>query len=180
MQMIYALVHYPKIDSVRIEPFRKKYDPQVGLIKPHITLMFPVSEAVGEVSLIHHLESILRNWQPFLIHLQGIQISSDDHVFLLIREGSANITRLHDEIYTGILADHLREDIPFVPHVTLGVLEKDPMIRERVIEEADQLGIDDRTVLDKLHLVKVNNDRSKIVWNKEFVLKKLNFKTGAD
>jgi len=147
-----------------------KYDPQVDLIEPHITLMFPVSESIGEENLVHHLESIVSGWQSFPVHLQRLQISSDGHLFLLIQEGNANLIRLHSQIYTGILAGYRRDDIPFVPHVTLGVLNKDSIKHNLVLEEAKQLGIDHYCVLDKLHLVKVNDDRSKIVWSKDFQL----------
>ena len=170
--MIYALVHYPNVESPRIHQFRTKYDPQVNLIAPHITLMFPVPESIGKDNLVRHLERVLCNWQPFLIHLQGVQVSSDDHLFLLLQEGSANVVRLHDEIYTGILFEYRREDIPFVPHVTLGVCREASSNHERVLEEAKQLGIDQRCVLDKLHLVAVNDDRSRIIWSKEFSLVK--------
>lgn len=170
--MIYALVHYPKLDSPRIHQFRKKYDPQVDLIAPHITLMFPIPETLGEVNLVHHLERILWNWQPFRIHLQGVQISLGDHLFLMLQEGNANVIRLHDKIYAGILTDYRREDMPFVPHLTLGVFSKDSRDHDRILEEAKQLDIDQHCVLDQLQLVKVNDDRSRIVWSKEFPLTK--------
>jgi 2'-5' RNA ligase len=168
--MIYALVHYPNVDTKDINQLRMKYDPQVELIGPHITLMFPVSESIGEENLVHHLENVLNSWQSFPIHLQRFQISSDDHLFLLLQEGNANIIRLHGEIYTGILADYRREDIPFIPHLTLGVLNKDSNEHDRVLIEAKHLGIHYYCVLDKLRLAKVNDDRSKIVWGKEFSL----------
>jgi 2'-5' RNA ligase len=148
-----------------------RYDPQVKLIEPHITLMFPVSESIGEDHLVHHLESVLHNWQSFPVHMQGCQISSDDYLFLMIQEGKTNVIRLHDEVYTGILKDYWRKDIPFVPHLTLCVLNQASMNRDRVLEEAEQLGIDYHCGLDKLHLVKVNNDRSNIVWSKVFLLR---------
>jgi len=147
-----------------------KHDPQVALIEPHITLMFPVSESIGEDHLVHHLESVLRNWQSFPVHMQGCQISSDDYLFLLIQEGKTNVIGLHDKVYTGILADYWRKDIPFVPHLTLGVLNKKSTNRDYALAEAEELAIDYYCVIDKLHLVKVNDDRSKIVWSKEFLL----------
>ena len=147
-----------------------KYDPQAELIEPHITLMFPVPESIGEDTLVHHLEGVLRNCQSFPVHLQGCQISSDDYLFLLIQTGKANVIRLHDEVYTGILADYWRKDIPFVPHLTLGVLNKKSTNRDHALAEAEELAIDYHCVMDKLHLVKVNDDGSKIVWSKEFLL----------
>lgn len=170
--MIYALVYYPTIQSPRIHQFRKNYDPQADLIALHLTLMFPVPDSIGENNLVHHLEQVLYTWQPFLIHLHGVQISSDGYLFLLLQEGNADVIRLHDEIYTGLLVEYWRKDIPFVPHVTLGVFQEATSNREHVFEEARQLGIDQRELLDKLHLVKVNDDRTRIIWSREFPLTK--------
>jgi 2'-5' RNA ligase len=170
--MIYALVHYPNIDTRRINRFRTKFDPQIDLIAPHITLMFPIPESIRGDVLVCHLENVLSSWQSFPIHLQGCQISSDDYLFLLMQEGNAKTIRLHDEIYTGILADYWRKDIPYVPHLTLGRLNKPSINRDRALQEAEQLSLDYDCVLDKLHLVKVNDERSQIVWNKEFLLAK--------
>jgi 2'-5' RNA ligase len=170
--MIYAVVHYPTVDNARIHSFRRKYDPQVDLIAPHITLMFPVPASISEDDLVCHIGNVLNHWHPFTIHLQGLQRAPDNYIYLLVQEGKADIIRLHDEIYTSLLTPHLRLGIPFVPHVTLGVLDQDPGNQDHVLEEAKQLGIDHHGVLDKLHLVKVNEDRSKIVWNKEFSLGK--------
>jgi len=168
--MIYALVNYPCIYTERINQFRRKHDPQFELIEPHITLMFPVQESVGEEKLVFHLASVLRNWHSFPIHLQGCQISSDDHLFLLIQDGKIDTIRLHDEIYTGILADYWRKDIPFIPHLTLGVVNRNSTDRNQVLREAEELSIDYYCHLSKLHLVKVNDDRTKIVWSEEFLL----------
>jgi 2'-5' RNA ligase len=91
-------------------------------------------------------------------------------LFLLIQEGNSSIIRLHDEIYTGLVADCWRKDLPFVPHLTLGVIGRDSRSRQHALEEALQMGIDARCVFDQLSLVKVNADRSAIVWSREFWL----------
>jgi 2'-5' RNA ligase len=147
-----------------------KYDPQVRLIAPHITLMFPVSDSIGEENLVHHLENVLKDWRSFPIHLQGVHLSWDDYVFLLVQAGKNDIIRLHDEMYTGILARELRKDIPFIPHLTLGRVPKDPQGRKHILKEAEELRVDHHCVLEAVHLVKVDDDRSNIVWSKKFLL----------
>lgn len=169
--MIYALVHYPKVDVQRINQFRKKYDPQVDLIEPHITLMFPISESIGEDNLVNHLEHVLSHWQSFPIHLQGLEKSWDDYLFLLIQEGNDEIIHLHSEIYTEILTDCRKEDIQFIPHLTLGVFVKNESKYSEGLAEAQQLDLNYRCIVDKLHLVKVNDDKSQIVWSNEFSLR---------
>jgi hypothetical protein len=47
MNMFYAVVHYPNIDTYLINQFRKMYDPQCHLIEPHITLVFLLSDMGG-------------------------------------------------------------------------------------------------------------------------------------
>ena len=132
--------------------------------------MFPIPESIGAENLVHHIERILGEWHKFPIHLQGFQISSDNRLFLLIREGRTNIIRLNHDIYTGILADYLRKDVPIIPHLTLGVLNKGLHQSQTVLVEAKQSGIYHHCVVDKLHLVKADDDRSKIVWSQEFNL----------
>jgi 2'-5' RNA ligase len=130
--------------------------------------MFPVPESIGESFLANHIENALSNWRAFPIHLQGILKSWDDYLFLMIQDGSENISSLHRKIYTGMLVDYLKKDMPFIPHLTLGVLTENVEIHPEVLEEAKQLDLDYHCVLDKLNLIKVNDDRSQIVWSKEF------------
>src|SRR5437660_12362246 len=120
--MIYALVHYPKIDTRLIDQLRQKYDPQFGLIDQHITIMFPVRDSIDGNSLVSHLENVLSDCRPFPIRLQGLQRSWDDCLFLLVRDGSSEIVRLHNRIYSGVLAGYKNTDIKFVTHLTLGAL----------------------------------------------------------
>src|SRR5438477_6506299 len=82
--MVYALVHYPAVDTQHLNELRRKYDPQVDLIAPHITLVFPVPTSIGEASLGSHIEHVLRGWQQFPIRLQGLERSWDNYLFLLL------------------------------------------------------------------------------------------------
>lgn len=168
--MIYALVHYPKIDARRIQSLRRKYDPQFDLIGPHLTLMFPVPESVGEDNLVRHLRAVLGGRRPFPVHLRGLQKSRDGYLFLTVQEGGADVTNLHDEIYTGALAGYRKEGAPFVPHLTLGAFAGSGSECAAALEEAGRLDLDYRCLLDRAHLVKINDERTRIVWSEEFSL----------
>ena len=168
--MTYALVHYPNVDTTRINQLRREYDPQINLIEPHITIVFPVPESVGEEPLVSHIEGVLRGWQPFSIRLNGLLQSGDNYLFLLLAEGSSDIIRLHAELYTEVLAPYLRENIAFVPHVTLGAFGENADLCARVLSEAEGLKLDYPSYVDRLCLLRVNDDRSQIVWNKQFLL----------
>src|SRR4051812_37708394 len=76
--MFCALIHYLSIDTVNINQLRRKYDPQVDLIAPHITIVFPMRESIGEQRLVSHIEKVLLEWKPFPIHLKGLYRSWDN------------------------------------------------------------------------------------------------------
>ncbi|MFY9571150.1 MAG: 2'-5' RNA ligase family protein [Blastocatellia bacterium] len=166
--MNYALVHYPEIDTTHIDRLRRKYDPQFDLIAPHITIVFPQPESIGEQNLTAHIETVLVHWVRFPIHLRGLEKSWDDYLFLTLEEGSGEIIRLHKEICTGMLAS--RAVSRFVPHVTLGVFTGNLQAYSEAFEEAACLDFDYRCVVDRVHLVKVNDERTRIEWSKEFLL----------
>jgi 2'-5' RNA ligase len=183
--MFYALVHYPNIDTRCINEFRRKYDPHFDLIEPHVTLVFLVPESIGEANLVSHIEDVLRHWQHFPIHLKGLQKAWDHWLFLILAEGNDSTIRLHRELYTGILAAYRREDIEFVPHLGLGLFARQdagydirnprevPLDVEKysqALREAQELSLDYHCEIDRLHLVKINDDISKLVWSKEFPL----------
>jgi 2'-5' RNA ligase len=168
--MSYALVHYPAVDTALINSLRRKYDPQIDLVEPHLTIVFPIPETIGEQTLVLHFEDALREWKPFAIHLGGVQQSRDHYIFLLVQKGKADLIRMHEELYTGVLAAYRQEVLHFVPHVTLGSFTEGGRRCLQALEEAERLGLDYQTVVDRLHLVKINSDRSQIIWTNEFLV----------
>jgi 2'-5' RNA ligase len=167
--MVYALVHYPTVDTQHIDLLRRKYDRQVDLIAPHITLMFPVPSLIGESSLVTHIENVLSGHRQFPIHIAGLEQSADHYLFLVLQEGGAEVVHLHDRLYTGMLVPYFRADLPYVPHVTLGSFENAELCSQ-ALREAERVPSNYQCVVDRLHLVKINEDQSRIVWSKEFLL----------
>jgi 2'-5' RNA ligase len=167
--MIYALVHYPGVDSGLINQLRSKYDPQFHMIAPHITIMFPAPDSIVERGLVSHIECVLSHWAPFPIRLKGLQQSWDEYLFLLLNKGEEYVIRLHDEIHTGLLSEYRDEVRPFIPHVTLGVFTGKNEEYAQALKEAERLNLDYECMLDRLHLIKVNDERSQIIWSKEFL-----------
>jgi 2'-5' RNA ligase len=181
----YGLVHYLSIDTEHIDRFRSKHDPHVDLIEPHITVVFPVPGFIGKERIVRHIQSVLRGWKSFPIHLQGFHKSWNHWLFLILQEGNASVIRLHDELYTGVLAGYRKEDIGFIPHLGLGFFAKrdaaydildpqqvplDTARYSQALEEAKRLNLDYHGVIDKLHLVEITDDVSQIERDKEFVL----------
>jgi 2'-5' RNA ligase len=167
--MLYALVHYPAVELRPINLLRGKYDPQFHLIAPHITIMFPTPDSIDERSLVSHIESVLHRWESFPIRLKGFQQSWDEYLFLLLNKGEQDVIRLHEDIYTGLLSEYWNEVRPFIPHMTLGVFTGKNEGYAQALKEAERLNLDYECMLDRLHLIKVNDERSRIVWSKEFL-----------
>jgi 2'-5' RNA ligase len=55
-------------------------------------------------------------------------------LFLIPEEGAAEITALHDRLYAAALRPHLRPEIAFVPHLTVGGAA-DPLAAEKLRDE---------------------------------------------
>ena len=51
--MYYALISFLKADMTSIDQLRRKYDPTVDLIEPHLTVVFPVPESLGKRELVN-------------------------------------------------------------------------------------------------------------------------------
>ena len=168
--MLYAVVHYPNIDTHRINQFRKKYDPQFNLIEPHITLVFPFSCVSGESGLMHHVESVVKDARPFHIHLRGLQKSWDDCLFLLVQEGSPDLEKLHTELYKGLPAEYQPKNLPYVAHLTLGSFSGSGDIYVRALEEAERLELNAHCELDRIHIVEIDDKKTHIVWSRECLL----------
>jgi 2'-5' RNA ligase len=125
-----AIVAYPRLteeDRQSIESFRQRYDPQASRIALHFTLVFPV-EAVPE-KLAPEIKAVAWSTTPFPFTIRRTAVVPDhfaanqSNIFLVPTEGSTQITTLHDRLYADALRPHLRSDIPFLPHITVGAAQ---------------------------------------------------------
>ena len=171
--MHYALVLYPEVEIERIQEIRRKFDPTFDVIRPHVTVLFPVPEAVGEAELVSHIECVLGDWKAFEIRLGGLVKSNDHWLFLTLQKGEDAVKELYQALYTGILAQYRRDDIEFVPHLGLGLFVKDqatydwnkPQESEfdqqkydAAMRDAESFCLDSSWRVRKLHLVKIPDD----------------------
>jgi len=120
----YAVVNVPPRDE-DIESFRNLYDTQASLISAHVTLVFPFElDESSEQNLKSHVASVAAASQPFQVHFNDSITFEDGNLFLL-SDKQDQITMLHDELYTGMLSDFLRSDLPYMPHITVGQTKND-------------------------------------------------------
>jgi len=188
--VLHAIVHYPEIETEKIELFRKKHDPTCKLIRPHMTVVFPVGQSISVKSLSNHVRTVLEHWRPFDMELSGFTKSWDHWLFLTLTKGNEKMIRLHDELYEGILAPYLRRDIQFIPHIGLGefVKEKEMGLLRRkqlhlggpsrivvdetryktALEEAQQLNLSYSTRMKKLQMIEIDDAYTSISDIEEF------------
>lgn len=123
--MALAVVSHPTLsddDLAWIQSVRREHDHlYFDVVDPHFTLVFPTDE-VSETTLIEHVRRHAARSSSFDVALRCAILGDPDfqeyaHAFLVPDEGFSDVVRLHDRLYTGPLADELRLDIPFIPHV---------------------------------------------------------------
>jgi hypothetical protein len=183
--MLYCVVYFvPSALAKQVQPFREEYDPTARLIEPHLTIVFPVA-GLSEDVLAEHIAGVLKSWSPFTIQLTGFSKSWDQWLFLLVGNGNERVVKLHDELYAGILAPHLRKDLDYVPHVGLGHFATagerydftnpsagtlDEQRYQRAIAEASALKLDFEATVSALHLIGLDESVTKVDILTRFVL----------
>ena len=124
--MSLLLLAYPMLhpdDHARLREYRQKHAQQTA-IDPHFTIVFPLHD-IAAADFIAHVKEKVAGWQAFNFVLRSAVIQGDVdgssyYTYLVPDKGYSNIIRLHDHLYTGLLAEQLRLDIPFIPHITIG------------------------------------------------------------
>jgi 2'-5' RNA ligase len=126
MSALYTLA-YPELstaDADRLDALRRRHDPHHEVVAAHFTMVFACS-GVDERTYVEHVAAVSRGTSPISFSCRYAMLGSDDeaqrgYVHLVPDEGYGAVSRLHDALYDGLLSSHLRLDIPFVPHITLG------------------------------------------------------------
>jgi 2'-5' RNA ligase len=127
MDRNYAVIAEPELvaaDRAWIEALRRRHDP-VGQARvgPHVTIFF--AAALADAALLAAaMARTASATAPFAIELGPLLILDDVAggavVCLGASRGRAECVALHDGLYAGDLRRHLRADIPYEPHLTLG------------------------------------------------------------
>ena len=145
MNALYTLA-YPTIstaDTDRLDAFRRRHDPHHAVVAAHFTMVFACT-GLDERTYIEHVAAVSRLSSPISFSCRYAMLGSDDeaergYVYLVPDEGYSGISRLHDALYSGTLSRHLRLDIPFIPHITLGA-SADRNSAKRLCDELNATG----------------------------------------
>jgi 2'-5' RNA ligase len=170
--MYYALVSFPRADTTFIDRIRRKYDPTVELIEPHLTVVFPVPDSVDKGELVHHCATMLQGWRPFPVAAGELTKSPDHWLLLTLREGASVVTELYRDLHRGFLGDYARPDL-FQPHIGLGQFLKAGINRDwnhpseadfdedryaQALREVQELDLELSWVIDSLDLIELPDE----------------------
>ncbi|WP_261854757.1 2'-5' RNA ligase family protein [Vibrio spartinae] len=123
--LVIAVPEFSGDDYDLIQSFRAENDVLFyHVVEPHFTLVFPVFNVSIEAFKREVIEKS-RSFLPFDFKIRCATINKDafnnyHHAFLVPDEGFSHLIKLHDSLYSGLLADNLRLDIDFIPHVGVG------------------------------------------------------------
>lgn len=106
-----------------IEAFRVAHDPQHGVLAAHFTLAFGM--AVDLIAWQPQVQAVASTTAAFGFVLRhALLFASNEgraHVFLVPDEGASQVARLYGALHHGRWAEYRRMDIPYIPHITVGV-----------------------------------------------------------
>jgi 2'-5' RNA ligase len=165
MHDLYTLA-YPRLaemDRAFIEKFRAEHDLRYrNVVAPHFTMAFGCS-AVAEPQYLDHVEGVALSSGRLRFCCRYAMLGADHqddtaYVFLVPDEGNSSLSRLHDRLYSGPLAPHLRLDIPYIPHITIGTVD-DREAAKKLCDKLNENGILIEGSVDALTVAAFENGR---------------------
>ena len=106
--------------------WRRRYDPYIAEVDPHITLAYPpfVPETTWP-SVRPAVQSVIGQFSSFSIQLRRTGVFTQPaHVLWLQPENSAILEHIHAALKTALPEFITSRELPFVPHVTLGFFQE--------------------------------------------------------
>jgi 2'-5' RNA ligase len=124
-------VAFPALSAANralIDAIRAQHDASNALIiPPHFTLVFACT-VTDEQEYREHVGNIAAGTSCIPFACREALLDAADgrevtHVYLMASDGASRIVRLHDALYSGPLAQHLRKELRYIPHITIGTFD---------------------------------------------------------
>ena len=152
--MKYGVVIFP---SKRLQDyansFRKRYDPHIALIPPHMTLVNPFELSEREIKEhIQTLHKIAHELSPITLEVYKVKSfhPASNKIYFAIKKDE-HLVALHSRLNSDIFGNNERSD-SFVPHITIG----QQLSNQEHSDVAGQLTMMDflhSEVVDRFHLL---------------------------
>jgi 2'-5' RNA ligase len=122
-----AYLDIPPAQRQWIQAFRQRHDPHFHAVEPHFTLVFGIRDVEPQCYL-DHIASVAKATQPIRFRCLYAMLGADDvddmaYVFLVPNEGNAEVSLLHDRLYSGLLQPFHRLAFPYIPHITIASMK---------------------------------------------------------
>ena len=157
-----AIVWFPPLPAdSNIDAFRAQHDPLATRIGAHLTLVFPFPTNLTSTQLASHIKRIVGNWPQLPVSFRDIESLQEEFCIQMVREKSEAVIALHDKLYSGALKDHLRVEMEYRPHITLGRITGNPAgVSYAAMHQAAILGMHKewRAVMKELAVVSYHQD----------------------
>jgi 2'-5' RNA ligase len=115
-----AVVWFPQFtNAAAIDRFRSQHDPLGNVMPPHLTLVFPFHSRFTVDQLAAHVQKVVRAWPAFPVVMSGHWSAQNEFVGITAQVGRDALIEMHDRLYRGPLAEFLRPEFEFEPHITL-------------------------------------------------------------
>jgi 2'-5' RNA ligase len=161
--LVLAYPQISKTDFERIQKIRREFDGEkYQLVEPHFTFVFPVMNIISE-NFIQEIKRKAGGIKQLDFVIRSATVNQDDfsnyyHVFLVPDEGHSSMIRLHDKLYSGMLAPELRPDIDFIPHITVAG-SNDRQICKMLADERNNSDFMISGKIKALHVVEYANEK---------------------
>lgn len=160
-----TILIFPEFENSHIiDSIRAKYDPLAGLIKPHVTIVFPFEAQFGNETIERVLERRLSEIEPFELSLKGVSTQKGqfgNYLFLDIVKGEDEVRRMHDILYANEFR-HYDLGFDYVPHITIGKLPSKELLDE-AYEELKDLNEEFTTTVRKISVEMIGEDEESII-----------------
>ncbi len=115
-----AIVWFPQFSNqIIIDRFRGTHDPLAQALPPHVTLVFPFHSRLTLDQLTAHGQKVLRAWPSFPVVMHGFWSAQNEFIGVGSQVGTDAMIEIHDRLYRGPLAEFMRPEFDFLPHITL-------------------------------------------------------------
>ena len=162
-------IAYPELtdkDHNLIEGFRKLNDKTYRLIRPHFTIVFPVSD-ISITEFTDEIKSPLQNINSFQFCLRSSVVNKDAfsdqyHAFLVPDEGNSQFIKLHDNLYGGKLFKYQQLDLDFIPHIGIGN-STNKLECKKMVDEWNSKSFAINGIISSIDIIKYENENVEIV-----------------
>ncbi|MCD2345869.1 2'-5' RNA ligase family protein [Clostridium guangxiense] len=161
-----TIMIFPQFENIKvINEIRKKYDPLVDLVLPHITLVFPFNSELTNKELNLYLKVCLRNIKAFKVELKGFSKQHDrygNYLFLNVVQGMGVIKNIHDMLYKDKLKQFDASQ-DYVPHMTVGKLSSIELLDKAFDDVNNKYNDKFSTVVKKISVEMIGEHEESII-----------------